>query len=149
MMELKWKESGVDVVNLILAAFLLLTPMMVGFASDHVAAPNAWVSGIVIGAVATAALAKLAEWEVWINFLLGVWFLVSPAEFLGSDDIAMGPLSASADRRRAGRPVAVHQTSQRPMRMRAVRPDPHPAVFARQRGRARAWHPCLAIRRHY
>ena len=42
MMELKWKESGVDVVNLILAAFLLLTPWMFGFASDHVAAPNAW-----------------------------------------------------------------------------------------------------------
>jgi hypothetical protein len=78
MMELTWKESGVDVVNLILAAFLLLTPMMVGFASDHVAAPNAWVSGIVIGAVAIAALTKFAEWEEWINLLLGVWVLVSP-----------------------------------------------------------------------
>jgi hypothetical protein len=35
---------------------------ILGFVSDHVAAPNAWVSGIVIGAVATAALTKLAEW---------------------------------------------------------------------------------------
>jgi hypothetical protein len=42
--------------------------------SDHVAAPNAWVSGIVIGAVAIAALTKFAEWEEWINLLLGVWF---------------------------------------------------------------------------
>ena len=33
-----------------------------------------WVNGIVIGAVATAALAKLAEWEVWVNFLLGGGF---------------------------------------------------------------------------
>ena len=55
-----------------------MTPWILGFASDHIAAPNAWVSGIVIGAVATAALTKLAEWEVWINFLLGVWVLVSP-----------------------------------------------------------------------
>ena len=39
---------------------------------------NACVSGIVIGAVATAALTKLAEWEEWINLLLGVWVLVSP-----------------------------------------------------------------------
>jgi hypothetical protein len=76
--ELKWKESGVDVINLILAAFLLLMPMMFGFASDHVAAPNAWVSGIVIGAVAIAAFKKFAEWEEWINLLLGVWVLVSP-----------------------------------------------------------------------
>ena len=78
MMELKWKELGVDVVNLILAAFLLLTPMMFGFASDHVAAPNAWVSGIVICAVAIAAVTKFAEWEEWINLLLGLWVLVSP-----------------------------------------------------------------------
>jgi SPW repeat len=63
-----------------------MAPWILGFASEHVAAPNAWVSGIVIGAVATAALTKLAEWEVWINFLLGVWVLVSPwgAEFLGA-----------------------------------------------------------------
>jgi hypothetical protein len=76
----EWKESGVDVVNLILAALLLLTPMMFGFASDHVAAPNAWVSGIVIGAVAIAALTKFAEWEEWINLLLGVWVLSFSAQ---------------------------------------------------------------------
>jgi hypothetical protein len=53
-------------------------PMMFGFVSDHAAAPNAWVSGIVIGAVAIAAFKKFAEWEEWINLLLGVWVLVSP-----------------------------------------------------------------------
>jgi hypothetical protein len=51
---------------------------ILGFVSDHVAAPNAWVSGIVIGAVATAALTKFARWEAWINFLLGVWVPASP-----------------------------------------------------------------------
>jgi hypothetical protein len=40
-----------------------MTPWTLGFASDHIAAPNAWVSGIVVGAVATAALTKLAEWR--------------------------------------------------------------------------------------
>ena len=78
MMELKWKESGVDVVNLILAAFLFLTPWIFGFVSDHAAAPNAWVSGIIIGVVAIAALTKFAEWEEWINLALGLWVLVSP-----------------------------------------------------------------------
>lgn len=77
-MELKWKQSGVDVANLVLAAFLFLTPWIFGFASDHAAAPNAWVSGIVIGVVAIAALAKFAEWEEWINLVLGLWVLVSP-----------------------------------------------------------------------
>lgn len=78
MMELKWKESGVDLVNLILAACLFLTPWIFGFASDHTAAPNAWVSALVIGVVAIAALTKFAEWEEWINLALGLWVLVSP-----------------------------------------------------------------------
>ena len=41
MMELKWKESGVDVANLVLAALLFLTPWIFGFASESAAAWNA------------------------------------------------------------------------------------------------------------
>jgi hypothetical protein len=78
MMELKWKESGVDIVNLVLAALLFLTPWIVGFASDHAAAWNAWVSGILIGIVAVAALTKFTEWEEWVNLVLGLWVVVSP-----------------------------------------------------------------------
>src|SRR5437868_11382648 len=93
MMERKWKESGVDVVNLVLAAFLFLTPWIFGFVSDHAAAPNAWVSGFVIGVVAIAALTRFAEWEEWINLIFGLWVLVSTvgAEFRGSVNSEMGP----------------------------------------------------------
>lgn len=34
MKELKWKEAGVDIANLILAALLFLTPWIFGFAHD-------------------------------------------------------------------------------------------------------------------
>jgi hypothetical protein len=78
MMELKWKESGVDIVNLVLAALLFLTPWILGFASDRAAASNAWVSGILIGIVAVAALTKFTEWEEWVNLVLGLWVVVSP-----------------------------------------------------------------------
>ena len=78
MMELKWKESGVDVANLVLAALLFLTPWIFGFASESAAAWNAWVSGILIGIVAVAALTSFAEWEEWINLVLGLWVVVSP-----------------------------------------------------------------------
>ena len=78
MTELKWKESGIDVINLILAAFLFLAPWIFGFVPDHAAAPNAWVSGIVIGVVAIAALTRFAEWQEWMNLVLGLWVLVSP-----------------------------------------------------------------------
>jgi hypothetical protein len=78
MTKLKWKEEGVDVVSLVLAAFLFVTPWIFGFASDRAAGPNAWVSGIIIGVVAIAALARFAEWEEWVNLVLGLWVLVSP-----------------------------------------------------------------------
>jgi SPW repeat len=78
MTELKWKEAGVDIVNLILAVFLFLTPWIFGFVPDHFTGPNAWVSGILIGVVAIAALTKFAEWEEWLNLVLGLWVVVSP-----------------------------------------------------------------------
>jgi hypothetical protein len=78
MTELKWKESGVDVINLILAVFLFLTPWIFGFVPGTAAAPNAWISGIIIGAMAVAALTSFAEWEEWVNLVLGLWVIASP-----------------------------------------------------------------------
>jgi SPW repeat len=78
MTELKWKESGVDVINLVLAVFLFLTPWIFGFLPDTAAAPNAWISGVIIGGIAIAALTSFAEWEEWVNLVLGLWVIVSP-----------------------------------------------------------------------
>ena len=78
MTELKWKESGVDIINLVLAVFLFLTPWIFGFVAGTAAAPNAWISGVIIGAVAIAALTSFAEWEEWVNLVLGLWVIVSP-----------------------------------------------------------------------
>ena len=74
----KWRnESFVDVVNLILGAWLFATPWFYGFASGA-AGWNAWIMGGLIALLAIAALAAFAEWEEWINLLLGLWVLVAP-----------------------------------------------------------------------
>ena len=39
---------------------------------------NAHVTGIVIAALAIAALAAFAVWEEWLNLVVGLWALVSP-----------------------------------------------------------------------
>jgi hypothetical protein len=78
----KWQ----DWANLILAAWLFLSPWILGFApagaGSEAAASNAswnaWVFGIVIGVVAAAAIARLQVWEEWVNALLGVWLFLSP-----------------------------------------------------------------------
>ncbi len=72
------KEALTDVVNLVLGAWLFLSPWIFGFASETVASWNAWLSGIVITGLAIAALAAFAEWEEWINLVVGIWVIVSP-----------------------------------------------------------------------
>ena len=65
-----------DVANLILGAFLFLSPWIFGFGGT--AAENANIAGIVIAALAIAALAAFAVWEEWLNLIAGLWTLVSP-----------------------------------------------------------------------
>ncbi len=70
-------EVFCDVVNLILGAFLFLTPWLFGYAPG-VESWNAWIAGVVIAALSIAALAAFAEWEEWLNLIVGLWVIVSP-----------------------------------------------------------------------
>jgi hypothetical protein len=65
-----------DVANLILGAFLFLSPWIFGFGGT--AAGNANIAGIVIAALAIAALAAFAVWEEWLNLIVGLWLIASP-----------------------------------------------------------------------
>jgi hypothetical protein len=67
-----------DVINLILAIWLFLSPWIVGFAGVMPVAWTAWLSAIAIGIISIVALSAFAEWEEWINLLLGLWVLISP-----------------------------------------------------------------------
>jgi len=66
-----------DVANLILGAVLFVSPWMFSFDAGTVS-NNAHVTGIVIAALAIAALAAFAVWEEWLNLVVGLWALVSP-----------------------------------------------------------------------
>ena len=66
-----------DVANLILGAVLFVSPWVFSFDAGTVS-NNALVTGIVIAALAIAALAAFAVWEEWLNLLVGLWALVSP-----------------------------------------------------------------------
>ena len=66
-----------DVANLILGAVLFVSPWVFSFDAGTVS-NNALVTGIVIAALAIAALAAFAVWEEWLNLVVGLWALVSP-----------------------------------------------------------------------
>ncbi|HKS87670.1 MAG TPA: SPW repeat protein [Pseudolabrys sp.] len=67
-----------EVLNLLLAIWLFLSPWIVGFAGLMPAAWTAWLSAIAIAIFSIAALSAFAEWEEWISLLLGIWVLISP-----------------------------------------------------------------------
>lgn len=67
-----------DRVNLVLAACLFVSPWVLGFLGAHVAVWTAWVTAVVIGAVAIAAIVAFTEWEEWVSSALGVWTIVAP-----------------------------------------------------------------------
>jgi len=74
---LKGKESGVDVVNW--SSLLSYSDAVdIRIVLRSCGGADAWLSGFVIGVVAIAALTRFAEWEEWINLMLGLWVLVSP-----------------------------------------------------------------------
>jgi hypothetical protein len=75
----KWQ----DWANLVLAAWLFLSPWVLQFdstaASPSLAAAwNNWILAVVIGVFAIAALIKARPWEEWINLIAGAWVFVSP-----------------------------------------------------------------------
>ncbi len=73
----KWSNPKLcDVANLILGAFLFVSPWIFGFPAG--ASENANIAGIVIAILAIAALAAFAVWEEWLNLIVGLWTLVSP-----------------------------------------------------------------------
>ncbi len=67
-----------DWINLVLAAFLFISPWLFAFTSNATASWNAWICGAIIAALALAAIAWFAEWEEWINVALGAWLVIAP-----------------------------------------------------------------------
>jgi formate hydrogenlyase subunit 3/multisubunit Na+/H+ antiporter MnhD subunit len=67
-----------DWVNLVLAVLLFISPWLFAFSVDRAASTNAWVSGVIVGALAVAALTAFAAWEEWIEMLVGFWVVISP-----------------------------------------------------------------------
>lgn len=78
MATLTERKKPQDWMNLILAVALFLSPWVMGFAGEFMPAWNAWIVGVVIGALALATLTVFSEWEEWVNMVLGIWLVVAP-----------------------------------------------------------------------
>jgi hypothetical protein len=70
-----------DWINLAIGAVLAISPWVFGFSAQTTPTQVAVGSGILVALVAVAALVRFAEWEEWLNMLLGIAIAVSPFVF--------------------------------------------------------------------
>ena len=70
-------EAVLDVYNLVLGAFLFVSPWLFAYAGG-IGGVDAWLTGAVLVVVSIAAVVAFAEWEEWISLALGLWMIVSP-----------------------------------------------------------------------
>jgi hypothetical protein len=74
-----WKKDMIaDAVNLVIGVGLFLSPWVLGFSAESPTNWNAWLTGILIAALAVAALAVFGEWQEWVALAAGVWVVLSP-----------------------------------------------------------------------
>jgi len=74
----KWRaESVLDLYNLVLAMFLVISPWFFARANPA-AAIDLRLSGAAIAILSLAAMVAFSNWEEWVNLVLGFWLIVSP-----------------------------------------------------------------------
>jgi len=67
-----------NMFNLILGGWLFLAPWILAAPAAGAWAWNAWIVGALLIVVSIVALMKLAEWEEWINLIVGGWLFFTP-----------------------------------------------------------------------
>lgn len=70
-----------DYANFILGVLLFVSPWALGYADQEMAARIAWIGGLIVAILSFAAIIKFAEWEEWINLLVGLAVIASPYAF--------------------------------------------------------------------
>ena len=77
-MTMKWRrESVLELYNLMFGLVLFFSPWLFAYASED-ARVDLWTSGAVIAVTSIIAAVAFANWEEWLNLLLGAWLMVSP-----------------------------------------------------------------------
>ena len=74
---MKRREWVLDLYNLGLGAFLLVSPWLYSMTRET-ARLDTWFSGLLVAAVSVAAILAFREWEEWISLLAGLWMIVAP-----------------------------------------------------------------------
>lgn len=76
----QFREHWRDWLMLVLGAWLLVSPWLLGFAGAEstMILWNAVIVGVAVVVFAVAVLSKTQVWEEWVLLALGAWLILSP-----------------------------------------------------------------------
>ncbi|MEC9481931.1 MAG: SPW repeat protein [Halomonas sp.] len=69
-----WREW----LMLLLGAWMIVSPYVLGFADSAAVMWSAVISGLILMALALAEISKLQVWEEWGSLMVGIWMVVAP-----------------------------------------------------------------------
>ena len=69
----QWRDG----VNVLLGAWLIISPWVLGYGSGR-AAWNAFIVGMIVMVVALSVVAAFQQWEEWVSLAAGIWLVISP-----------------------------------------------------------------------
>jgi vacuolar-type H+-ATPase subunit I/STV1 len=74
----KWRtESALDLYNVALALLLFAAPWLFKL-TNGTARVDFWICSAAVIAISLGAIFAYANWEEWVNLLVGVWLIASP-----------------------------------------------------------------------
>jgi len=71
-------KSTLEWLNVILGAWLFLSPWILGFTGTSAAAWSAWIVGALVVIFALWTLSDRASWEDWVNFVVAIVGFLTP-----------------------------------------------------------------------
>ena len=75
---MKQMKHWQDPVNVVLGAWLVLSPWILGFSGERVVMANAVIIGVLLIAASLGAIFVPMAWEEWTEAVLGLWMAASP-----------------------------------------------------------------------
>lgn len=72
------KATWPDWLNFTVGAWMILSAFVPDLSGPSPGPVASDVSGVAIAAVSLAAVARVAFWKEWTNFLLGLWLVAAP-----------------------------------------------------------------------
>ena len=75
----KVKLASLEVVQIVSAVALFLSPWVFDFTGNEAAAWSAWLTAVAILLFATLTGVDMADWGGWGTLFLGTWTMLSPA----------------------------------------------------------------------